>query len=189
MISVYASQATWWWEASRIRLGEPAERAVASLPVVEDLQSRIGRVGQLHAVVHRLRSSSSVGIRPQNASMTALSASPIVSSARSPVGTPAVEHHDGGRDTRRPSSRRVGAFRLGSMLLALHQAGDRFVNDPDGTAGSSRKAPVARDGRRFTGGPRGTCGATDIFAAWRPWVRVWSTRCLCVGAHSSGGVP
>jgi hypothetical protein len=140
-------------------------------------------------VVHRLRSSSSVGIRPQNASMTALSASPIVSSARSPVGTPAVEHHDGGRDTRRPSSRRVGAFRLGSMLLALHQAGDRFVNDPDGTAGSSRKAPVARDGRRFTGGPRGTCGATDIFAAWRPWVRVWSTRCLCVGAHSSGGVP
>jgi hypothetical protein len=49
MTSVDASQATWWWEASRIRLGEPAERAVASLPVVEDLQSRKDGVGQLHA--------------------------------------------------------------------------------------------------------------------------------------------
>jgi hypothetical protein len=26
----------------------------------------------------------------------------------------------------------VGAFRLGSMLLSLRQAGDRFFNDPDG---------------------------------------------------------
>jgi hypothetical protein len=34
--------------------------------------------------------------------------------------------------TRRPSSQRVGTFRLGSMLLALQQAGDHFFNDPDG---------------------------------------------------------
>jgi hypothetical protein len=28
----------------------------------------------------------------------------------------------------------TGAFLLGSVLLALHQAGDRFFNDPDGNA-------------------------------------------------------
>jgi hypothetical protein len=43
--------------------------------------------------------------------------------------------------TRRPSSQRVGAFRLGSMLLALHQAGDRFVNDPDGNGWILQEGP------------------------------------------------
>jgi hypothetical protein len=28
----------------------------------------------------------------------------------------------------------TGAFLLGSVLLALHQAGDRFFDDPDGNA-------------------------------------------------------
>jgi hypothetical protein len=36
---------------------------------------------------------------------------------------------------------------------------------PTATAGSSRNAPVARDGRRFTGGSRGNPrGAADAFA-------------------------
>ena len=43
--------------------------------------------------------------------------------------------------TRRPSSQRVGAFLLGSMLLALHQAGDRFFNDPDGNAWILQERP------------------------------------------------
>ena len=33
-----------------------------------------------------------------------------------------------------PVLQRVGAFLLGSIFLALHQAGDRFFNDPDGNA-------------------------------------------------------
>jgi hypothetical protein len=35
----------------------------------------------------------------------------------------------------------VGAFRLGSMLLALHQAGDRFFNDPDGNGWILQERP------------------------------------------------
>jgi hypothetical protein len=40
-------------------------KAVASLPVVEDLQVLKDRVGELHAVFHRRRSSSSVCNRSQ----------------------------------------------------------------------------------------------------------------------------
>jgi hypothetical protein len=46
--------------------------------------------------------------------------------------------------TRRPSSQRVGAFRLGSMLLALHQDRDRFVNDPDGNGRILQESPRSR---------------------------------------------
>src|SRR4029453_4802245 len=49
MTSVYASQATLVvGSLSRTGWGEPAERAVASLPVVEDLQVRKARIGQLY---------------------------------------------------------------------------------------------------------------------------------------------
>ena len=59
--------------------GAPAQGAVASLPVVEDLQVPKDRVGQHHRVFHRRRSSSSVCIRAQKDSITALSsASPMV---------------------------------------------------------------------------------------------------------------
>jgi hypothetical protein len=53
--------------------GAPAQGAVASLPVVEDLQVLKDRVGQLHRVLYRRRSSNSVCIRAQKDSMTALS--------------------------------------------------------------------------------------------------------------------
>ena len=66
--------------------------------------------------------------------------------------------------TRRPSSQRVGAFRLGSMLLALHQAGDRF-NDPDGNGWILQERPGrirwSTVQRRAAGG-RGS--AADAFA-------------------------
>ena len=81
--------------------------------------------------------------------MTALSASPKVSigpiTGRTPASNLTMAVWD---TTRRLSSQRVGAFGLGSLLLALPQAGDRFVNDPDGIGWILRKAPVARDGRR-----------------------------------------
>ena len=53
--------------------GAPAQGAVASLPIVEDLQVVKDRVGQLHTGLPSPRSSSSVCIRAQNDSMTALS--------------------------------------------------------------------------------------------------------------------
>jgi hypothetical protein len=41
----------------------------------------------------------------------------------------------------RPSSQRGSAFLLGPMLLASPQAGDRFLNDPDGNAWILRERP------------------------------------------------
>jgi hypothetical protein len=52
--------------------GAPAQGAVASLPVVEDLQVLKDRVGELERVVHRWRSRSSSCIRDHNASTIAL---------------------------------------------------------------------------------------------------------------------
>jgi|SRR5215212_564891 len=83
------------------------------------------------------------------------SASPMVSIGPITVGTPQSNITAVWDTTRRPSSQRVGAFLLGSMLPALHQAGDRFFNDPDGSAWILQDAPVAHDGRRFSGGPPG----------------------------------
>jgi hypothetical protein len=94
------------------------------------------------------------------------SASPKVTIGPITVGTPQSNITAVWDTTRRPSSQRVGAFLLVSMLPALHQAGDRYFSDPTATPGSSRNAPVAHDGRRFSGGPRVNArGAADIFAA------------------------
>ena len=94
------------------------------------------------------------------------SASPMVSIGPITVGTPQSNITAVWDTTRRPSSQGVGAFLLGSMLPALHQAGDRFFSDPDGNAwilqerpGRTRRSTVQR---RAAGGTR---GAADIFAA------------------------